>query len=165
MKRIVSVLGKSGHISPEVAAVAEAIGAGIARRGYVLVCGGRDGVMEAVCRGAAQEGGLSIGIMPGYTTEDANQWLCVALPTGLGYARNTCVAAAGEVAIAIDGSYGTLSEIAMARSLCRQVIGVGTWHTAPDDTRQLGLHYAANAQEALTLLDTLMEQQKESDNG
>jgi len=156
MMRIVSVIGKSGVISPQMAAVAEEIGRGIAQRGWALVCGGRDGVMEAACRGAHSAGGLSIGIMPGYDTDDANRWLTVALPTGLGFARNTCVAAAGEVAIAIDGSYGTLSEIAMALSLSRPVIGVGTWRTPPEDTRRLDLHYADTAQEALSLLDTLM---------
>ena len=156
MKRIVSVLGKSGAIAPEVAATAEAIGRGVAERGYVLACGGRDGVMEAVCKGAKQAGGLTVGVLPGYDTGDANQWLDVALPTGLGYARNTCVAAAGEVAIAIDGSFGTLSEIAMARSLGKPVIGVGTWRTPEGDKRNLDLHYAADADEALALLDNLM---------
>src|SRR5438034_1269460 len=101
---------------------------GIARplaAGAVLVCGGLGGVMEAAARGAAEGGGTVIGILPGYDHRDANRHLTVALPTGLGYARNVLVAAAGDALIALPGGHGTLSEVALAQVLGRPVVALG----------------------------------------
>ena len=110
---------------PTVAAAE--VGRLIAERGAVLVCGGRGGAMEAACRGAKEVGGLTVGILPGSDRSEANPFVDVVLPTGLGEARNALVVAAADVVIAIGGGYGTLSEIALALKVGKRVIGLGTW--------------------------------------
>ena len=111
--------------SPRTAALARAVGRALAAAGAVLVCGGLGGVMEAAARGAAEGGGTVIGILPGYDHRAANRHLTVALPTGLGHARNVLVAAAGDALIALPGGHGTLSEVALARVLGRPVVALG----------------------------------------
>jgi uncharacterized protein (TIGR00725 family) len=123
---LISVIG-SGDCSPAVASVAEAVGRGLAEGGATLVCGGRGGVMEAACRGARAAGGHTVGILPGFDTAEANPYVEFPIPTGLGHARNSIVALAGQAIIAIDGSYGTLSEIAFALIYGTPVIGLDTW--------------------------------------
>ncbi len=83
--------------------------------------------MEAACRGARQAGGLTVGLLPGERAEDGNEFLVLAVPTGLGEARNVLVVGAGDSVIAIGGGLGTLSEIAHARRLGKPVLGLGTW--------------------------------------
>jgi uncharacterized protein (TIGR00725 family) len=103
------------------------VGALVARRGAVLVCGGLGGVMEAACRGAREEGGTAVGILPGLDRGAANAFVDVALASGLGEARNALVVRAADALIAIGGAYGTLSEIALALKGGKRVIGLGTW--------------------------------------
>jgi uncharacterized protein (TIGR00725 family) len=124
--RYVAVVGP-GEASAEQAEQAEAVGRGIARAGALLVCGGLGGVMEAACRGAAQAGATTIGILPGTDRAAANEWVQVAIPTGLGELRNGLVVRAADVVIALGGAYGTLSEIALALKTGVPVIGLGTW--------------------------------------
>jgi uncharacterized protein (TIGR00725 family) len=119
----VAVIGPGDE--PTVAAAE--VGRLIAERGAVLVCGGRGGAMEAACRGAKEVGGLTVGILPGPDRSEANPFVDVVLPTGLGEARNALVVAAADVVIAIGGGYGTLSEIALALKAGKRVIGLGTW--------------------------------------
>ena len=122
----ISVIG--GEVADEQAArLAFEVGREIGARGHVLICGGRSGVMREVCRGAKETGGLTIGILPGDDLGDVNEYVDIPLPTGLGYTRNVLVARAGEAVIAIDGKFGTLSEIAFALISERPVIGLGTW--------------------------------------
>jgi uncharacterized protein (TIGR00725 family) len=102
----------------------------LARRGAVLVCGGLGGVMEAACRGARSEGGVAVGILPGSDRRSANEFVSVAIPTGLGEARNALVVRAADVLIAVGGGYGTLSEVALALKSGRRVVGLGTWDVA-----------------------------------
>ncbi|MFH1485392.1 MAG: TIGR00725 family protein [Chloroflexota bacterium] len=106
---------------------AEAVGRELAKRGAVLVCGGRGGVMEAACRGAHSEGGMTVGILPGNSRADANRYVKIPIVTGIGYARNSIVVKSAQAVIAIDGSYGTLSEIAYAMISGTPVVGLGTW--------------------------------------
>jgi len=122
----VGVIG-GAQCTPEVDACAEAVGRELARRGVTLVCGGMGGVMEAAARGAAQEGGITVGILPTLDRASANPYIRVAIPTGLGEARNALVVRASDGLIAIDGSYGTLSEIALALQSGRPVVGLDTW--------------------------------------
>jgi uncharacterized protein (TIGR00725 family) len=103
------------------------VGALVARRGAVLVCGGLGGVMEAACRGARQEDGTTVGILPGLDRGAANAFVDVALATGLGEARNALVVRSADALIAIGGAYGTLSEIALALKGGKRVVGLGTW--------------------------------------
>ena len=91
------------------------VGRLIARAGAVVVCGGLGGVMEAACRGAREEGGLAVGILPGGSPADANPWVDVPIATGLGYTRNALVVMNADAVIAVDGEYGTLSEIAYGK--------------------------------------------------
>ena len=94
-------------------ALAEEAGEMLARRGITLITGGRGGVMEAASRGAAQAGGLTVGIMPGTDARAANPWCDIVLPTGLGHARNVLTALAGDFIVAVGGGAGTLSELCL----------------------------------------------------
>ncbi len=125
---MISVIGGEA-CGPEALVIAESVGREVARRGATLVCGGRGGVMEAACRGARGEGGHTVGIMPGRSREDSppNEYVEFPLFTGMGYARNVMVVLSGDAVIAIDGSYGTLSEISYALIHGVPVIGIDTW--------------------------------------
>ena len=107
--------------------MAEAVGRELGARGVVVVCGGLGGVMEAACRGAKEAGGATVGILPGTDRSAANRFVDVAIPTGLGEARNALVVRAADALIAIGGGYGTLSEIAFALKAGKRVAGIGTW--------------------------------------
>ena len=107
--------------------VAEDIGRLLAQAGAVLVCGGMTGVMEAVCKGAQEEGGATVGLLPGEDRAQANAYVSVALPTGLGEMRNALIVRAADAVIAVAGEYGTLSEIALALKTGVPVVGVETW--------------------------------------
>jgi uncharacterized protein (TIGR00725 family) len=122
----VAVIG-SASCDPEVAALAREVGREIARRGAGLVCGGRDGVMRAACQGAKEEGGLTVGILPGVARGEANPYVDVPVVTGLGEARNAIVVRTADTVIAVSGGYGTLSEIGLALKMGRPVVGLGTW--------------------------------------
>lgn len=97
---------------PEICEAAETVGALIAGNGETLLCGGRGGVMEAACRGAREEGGLTVGLLPG--TGGGNPYLDVVIKTELGHARNAVLVRSADAVIAVGGGYGTLSEIAIA---------------------------------------------------
>jgi len=107
--------------------VAEAVGRELAARGAVVVCGGLGGVMEAACRGAKKAGGLTVGILPGTDRAAANAFVDVAVPTGLGEARNALVVRAADALIAVGVGYGTLSEIALALKAGKRVVGLDSW--------------------------------------
>lgn len=116
MKTLITVCGSDNEdadLSVRALETAETVGRLIAQRGAVLVCGGRGGVMHAACKGVKEAGGLTIGILPD-SKEEANEYVDIALPTGLGNRRNFLVASAGDVVIAIGGRWGTLSEISFA---------------------------------------------------
>ncbi len=122
----IAVIG-AGAAGEEGLALAAEVGAELARRGAVVVCGGRGGIMEAVARGASQAGGLSVGILPSYDWREANPHLSIVLPTGLGQARNAVVVAAAHAVIAFAGEGGTMSEVGLALKLGRPVIGLRAW--------------------------------------
>jgi uncharacterized protein (TIGR00725 family) len=124
--RYVAVAGAAAASRDDERAAAE-VGRLLAEAGVAVVCGGLGGVMAAACRGAKEAGGLTIGILPGEDRSHANPWVDVALPTGLGEARNALVVRACEALIAVGGEFGTLSEIALALKLGRPVVGLGTW--------------------------------------
>jgi hypothetical protein len=126
MVRYVAVVGPS-EATAEQLADAETVGRGLAQAGAMLVCGGLGGVMQAACRGAAEHGGATIGILPGSDRRAANKWVTVAIPSGLGELRNGLIVRAADAVIAVGGAYGTLSEIAFALRTGVRVIGLGTW--------------------------------------
>lgn len=113
---------------PEFRQIAFDVGKRIAEKGAILVCGGLGGVMEAAARGAKKAGGITIGILPGISRDDANAHIDIPIATGLGYNRNSIVAMNADVLIAVDGQYGTLTEIAYGNIYGKKVIGIGTWN-------------------------------------
>jgi len=122
----VAVIGAGAAAHAELV-MAEELGRELATRGAVVVCGGLGGVMEAVCRGAREAGGRTIGILPGDDRGHANPYVDVAVATGLGDARNLLVVRTADVVVAVGGELGTLSEIAFALLLGRPVVGISTW--------------------------------------
>jgi len=125
-------------------ALAREVGRLLAERRAILVCGGLGGVMAEAARGAREKGGLTVGILPGNDPAAANPDIEVPLATGLGYSRNSLVAMNADALIAVDGEYGTLSEIAFGRIYGKPVIGLGTWDIP-------GVVKAETAEEAVRL--------------
>jgi TIGR00725 family protein len=121
----VSVIGGSS-VSDDEYEQARCVGQLLGERGHELVCGGRTGVMEAACKGAAQAGGHTVGILPGEDRAAANDYVETAVATGMGNARNALVVLNGDGVVAIDGSTGTLSELGHALDFGRPVAGIGT---------------------------------------
>ncbi len=123
---VIGVIGASS-CSAEIAKLAEAVGREIGKRGAVLICGGLGGVMEFAAKGAKEAGGITIGILPGTSKEEANCYIDIPIVTGLGHARNIIIAHSSDSLIAISGEHGTLSEIAIGLKLRKTVIGLNTW--------------------------------------
>jgi uncharacterized protein (TIGR00725 family) len=124
----VAVIGGGGvEEGSETWLLAEEVGRRLAVAGVVLVCGGGGGVMEAASRGAAEAGGEVIGIVPGTSPDDANQYCSHVVATGIGHARNLAVVSSGEAVIAIGGEWGTLSEIGFARVIGHEVVALRSW--------------------------------------
>jgi len=143
VRRYVAVVGASEATEAEID-TAQAVGRLLAAKDAALVCGGRGGVMAAACRGAAENGGLTIGILPGMDRAEANEWVQVAIPTGLGELRNGLVVRAADAVIAVGGAYGTLSEVALALRTGVPVFGLGTWEIE-------GVRVAGSPEEAVDL--------------
>jgi uncharacterized protein (TIGR00725 family) len=122
----IAVVG-AGACDVGTAAMAEEVGRLLARAGAVVVTGGLGGVMEAACRGARDEGGITLGLLPGTERNEANNWVEVAVPTGLGEARNALVVRTADALIAVGGEFGTLSEIALALKTGKPVVGINSW--------------------------------------
>jgi uncharacterized protein (TIGR00725 family) len=126
LKPLAGVIG-AADATADVLAQAEATGELLARHGYGIVCGGRTGVMAAAARGAAQAGGLVVGVLPGPHADEANEFVTVAIPTNMGHARNAIIVHSARFLVAIAGEAGTLSEIALGLKLGKSVYGLGTW--------------------------------------
>jgi len=122
----VAVVGP-GEATAEQDAAAERVGLGLAEAGATVVCGGLGGVMAAACRGAAAAGGITVGLLPGVDRGAANEWVRIAIATGMGELRNGLIIRASDVVIAVGGAYGTLSEVALALKTDVAVVGLDTW--------------------------------------
>ena len=145
---IISVIG-GNQPSPEAEKLAEEVGRELSKRGVSVACGGLTGVMEAVCRGAKAAGGTTIGVLPGNDPKAANKWVDIPICTGMGYARNIIVVLTGRAVIAIDGAYGTLSEIGHALGSDVPVIGLDTWSLSRDGTVDSGIIVANDPVDAV----------------
>jgi uncharacterized protein (TIGR00725 family) len=131
-RKRIAVLGP-GEASSTVIALAAEVGAQLAQRNAILVCGGLGGCMAAAARAARALGGTTVGVLPGYDATAASDGIEIPLATGLGEARNVVVVASADAVIAIGGAAGTLSEIALALKLGRRIVGLQTWELrAPD---------------------------------
>jgi uncharacterized protein (TIGR00725 family) len=145
----IGVIG-TGRNKEETDRQALEVGREVARAGAVLLCGGLGGVMEHAARGAREEKGTTIGILPGPDREESNPYIDIPIPTDLGHARNTIVVRASDALIAVGGGYGTLSEIALALKMGKPVIGLNTWEIP-------GVHAVKDAKEAVkTVLHFLL---------
>ena len=141
----IGVIGPREATQDQLAA-AESVGAGLAAMGLAIVCGGREGVMEAVCRGAARHAGIAIGMLPDSDPQLANSHVTISLATGLGEARNAVIARAALALIAIGDSYGTLSEVALGLHFGKRVIGIN------GAARINGVEHVASADAALNAI-------------
>jgi len=160
--KIVGVIGSS-KTEPELLKLAEEVGAEIARNGAAVVCGGLSGVMEAVCRGARREGGLTIGIIPSDDKHDANQYIQIPIVTGMGMGRNVMLVKTADVLIAVGGEFGTLSEIAHALNIGKKVIGLRTWKLEKAHTRNIpNLVEVDTPKKAVALALEIISAQKQS---
>ncbi len=151
MKRqpIISVIGTSTASSEEYE-IARQVGRLLAAEKCIVVCGGRGGVMEGVCRGVSEEGGVSVGLLPA-DREEANSYVTIPLSTGLGEVRNVAVVSAGDAVISIGGAFGTLSEIGFALKQRKPVIALNTWEVREHDGAVSPLLRASTAEEAVAL--------------
>jgi uncharacterized protein (TIGR00725 family) len=125
---------------------AEEVGRLLGDAGATIVCGGRGGVMAAASRGAASVGGVVVGMLPGDSRADANEWVSVAIPTGLGELRNGLIVRTADAMVAVGGAYGTLSEVALGLQAGLAVFGLHTWEIdgivavdSPDEAVRLAL--------------------------
>ncbi len=143
----ISIIG--GHTAnTKIRKLAEEVGELLADAGAVVVCGGLGGVMKYVSKGAKRKGGTTVGILPGDNRKDANEYIDIAIPTGLGMARNLLVVRSGDAVIAIDGKWGTLSEIALAKSIGKTVIGLNSFElddVVSADTPEEAVEFAISA--------------------
>ena len=125
-KKVVSVIG--GHrCTVEVEQKAQELGKKLAKVVGILICGGLSGTMKAVCSGFKTAGGVTIGIIPSYNKNDANEYVDIVIPSGLGLARNVVVVKSADVVVALPGEAGTLSEIAYCLQFGIPVISLGSW--------------------------------------
>ncbi len=147
-KKFIAVIGGS-QPSSEEARLAEAVGRELAKQGAILVCGGLGGVMEAACKGASSEGGVTIGILPGDNRQAANPYVQIPIVTGIGYARNVAVVKSAQAVIAIGGNYGTLSEISHALQSGIPVIGLNTWSLSRNSQQDNSITIAQSPTEAV----------------
>ncbi len=150
MKKIVSVIG--GHrCNTEMDDLAQDLGKKLAKVVDILVSGGLGGVMKAVCSGFKAGGGLTIGIIPSYDRNDANGFVDIAIPSGLGFARNILVVKSADVVVALPGEAGTLSEIAFCLQFKIPVISLGSWDIK-------GIIKVATIDEALEQVQKILEE-------
>lgn len=127
MRRVVAVVGPGQPGDAALLAIAQVIGAGLATAGCTVVTGGLGGVMAAASEGARAAGGFVVGILPGEDARAANEFVDLAVPTGLGEGRNLLIVRMADVVVAVGGSWGTLSEIALARRRNTPVVSVAGW--------------------------------------
>ena len=147
-RRFIAVIG-GGQPSAREAQLAEEVGRELAVRGAILVCGGLGGVMEAACKGAQSEGGVTVGILPGENRQAANPYVQIPIVTGIGNARNVAVVKSAQAVIAIGGSYGTLSEIGHALRNGIPVIGLNTWSLSRNGQQDNSIILVQNPTEAV----------------
>ncbi|GAB5047237.1 TIGR00725 family protein [Thermodesulfovibrio sp. TK110] len=140
----------AGKANKELLELAEETGRLLAKNGFILITGGLGGVMEAASRGCYTGGGITVGILPTLKKEDANPYIKIPIPTGMGEMRNALIVRASDVLIAIGGEYGTLSEIALALKTGKKVIGLKTWKIP-------GIIESQSAEEAVGLAISLIK--------
>jgi hypothetical protein len=156
MRWQIAVIGAGAGATTEECATAAEVGRLLADAGCVIVNGGLGGVMAAAAEGAAETGGTSIGLLPGTDRTSAAEALTIAIPTGLGEIRNALVIRAADGVIAVGGSWGTLSEIALAMRTDKPLVVIGGWHVTNSGGAEMAIPRAGSAADAVaTMLDVL----------
>ena len=161
--RLVIAICGGADISPAIYKSVVELGGILADAGYIVACGGLLGTMEAIAKGAKEHGGFTLGFIPSYNKNDANSYIDLVIPTGMGEARNTLLVATADAIIAIAGGAGTLSEIALGWKMKKPIIALnssGGWSarlggTRIDSTRDDSIYHAQNPGEVLTILRTI----------
>ncbi|MDT4950184.1 MAG: hypothetical protein QOJ37_2779 [Pseudonocardiales bacterium] len=148
----IAVSGTGGEVADELLDLAREVGALLARDGVLVVTGGLDGIMAAAAQGTREAGGQVVGLLPGDRSDGGNEHLSVALATGLGQMRNALLVNAADGLISVGGSWGTLSEIALATRAGKPVVCLRGWTVTDADGRPLPLVVADTAAEAVTVL-------------
>jgi uncharacterized protein (TIGR00725 family) len=146
---IIAVIG-GDPASADALVKAEAVGREIATRGHMLICGGRGGVMEAACKGASEAGGVTIGVLPDVDRRAMNRYVQIPIVTGMGHARNLTIALTADAVIAVNGGYGTLSEIAFTLIQDKPIAGLDTWRLGSKTTPDAPIFRAEDAADAVT---------------
>ena len=154
---IIAVIG-GGKCSKKIATLAEEVGQELAKHDATLICGGLGGVMKSVCKGVRQAGGQTIGVLPGNNSEDANPYVQIPIVTGMGEMRNVIILKSAQAVIAIDGKFGTLSEIGHALARGLPVIGLDTWELSKKGKPDKSIILAQDAKDAVN--KALTEAQK-----
>ena len=171
-KGIIGVIGSgSGNLDKKIYETAEILGEIIAREKYILACGGLFGIMEAVCKGAKNAQGFTIGFIPGLEKKSANDFIDLVIPTGMGEARNLILVSTSDIIISIAGESGTLSELAFAWKMGKSIISLqntGGWSAKLadekiDNTRKDHIYSAQNPKDAISLVKKLLENKKIAD--
>ncbi len=152
-KRTVSVIG-GRDCNKQVEHLAHNLGENLAKVADVLVSGGLSGTMKAVCQGFKAGNGLTIGIIPGYNKEDANKYVDIVIPTGLGLARNVLVVKSADIVVALPGGAGTLSEIAYCLQFGIPVISLKSWKIP-------GVIRAKTVREVVNIIKKLLKRRRE----
>ncbi len=166
---MIGVIGDSSIDNDQERKIAYEVGYLIAKNNFVLVCGGRAGVMEEACRGALDAGGLTVAILPSSTKEEANPYCNIVIPTGLGWTRNSLVALSSDILICIGGKSGTLSEIAFGWMYNKPIIafskesGINGWSAKVagkkiDDRRNDSIYSVKTAEEAINIAKKFINQ-------
>ncbi|QEE16487.1 TIGR00725 family protein [Promethearchaeum syntrophicum] len=163
---LIGVIGSgSGELDDEIYKTAEKLGRLIAKENFALVCGGRFGVMEAVCKGAKSEQGFTIGFLPSLDKKSANSYVDLIIPTGMGEARNLILVSTADAIITIAGESGTLSEIAFAWKMGKKIVSLSTtggWSakladSKIDNKRKDEIINAQTPEEAINILNNLIK--------
>jgi len=146
---MIAVIGARG-CDQRIYDLAYQAGRELAAHGFTIICGGLGGVMEAACKGAKSAGGKTVGILPGDNPADANPYVDIPIATGLGVARNLVIIHSARAVLAVNGSFGTLSELAFALQLNKPVVGLETWNVSEK------IITASSAQEAVEKITILV---------
>lgn len=160
----VAVVGPETATPSEVE-TAQRLGRLLAEQHCIVICGGLGGVMEAVCRGAQSEGGTTVGLLPGSSRAQGNAFLSVALPTGLGELRNGLVVRSADAVIVVGGSWGTLSEMALAVRTNKPTIVISGWEVrAPDKSNNPELRMATSVEDAVDMMLSMIARKAVTDD-
>lgn len=159
----VTIIGDS-NTNEKNLKIAFEIGTQIAKKKWILICGGKTGVMESACKGSNENGGMTIGIVPETDFNAANKYCKVVIPTGMGYARNSIVALSGDVIVMIGGKTGTLNECSFAWFSNKPIIALTSvegWSKKVagqflDDRRDKPIFSAETAEEVIELIESLI---------